>query len=273
MTGDEEMKSSLLKKIKDSVIGEEEKIDIDGVDLDSGTIIIEETDPSEIVSTGAVLREGFDHETDIFFKGYTGTVFVLDLNPFFEAIGTTSTSRIGESLVTFTDNILTRELEGVGSFKNYSNEQFFFRLNKDDAEGWVMAAKAVNAVGEHFLRDSYEADDMISELLAAVNPEDLKGADGVFDGAKALENKMTFGSIAEAIKKTVEPLWETLKHNGVKHVASTEWETETKDMRDALEKVERGPDRRQKLIKAPAHMERRKTTGRRDIDNPNKSVW
>ena len=56
MTGDEEMKSSLLKKIKDSVIGEEEKIDIDGVDLDSGTIIIEETDPSEIVSTGAVLR-------------------------------------------------------------------------------------------------------------------------------------------------------------------------------------------------------------------------
>ncbi|MBT4938049.1 MAG: hypothetical protein HON14_02875, partial [Rhodospirillaceae bacterium] len=133
------MKSSLLKKIKDSVIGEEEKIDIDGVDLDSGTIIIEETDPSEIVSTGAVLREGFDHETDIFFKGYTGTVFVLDLNPFFEAIGTTSTSRIGESLVTFTDNILTRELEGVGSFKNYSNEQFFFRLNKDDAEGWVMA--------------------------------------------------------------------------------------------------------------------------------------
>jgi hypothetical protein len=271
--GDDEVKSSLLQKLKNSVVGEEEKIDIDGVDLDSGTIIIEESGPQEIVSTGAVLREGFDHETDIFFKGFTGTVFVLDLNPFFAAIGTTSNSRIGESLIAFAETNLSRELQGIGSFKNYSNEQFFFRLNKDDAEGWVMAAKAVNAIGEHFLRDSYEADDMISELLASVDINDLKGENGVFDGAKAMANKVAVKSVEDAIQKSEELLWEKLDAGGVKRSTNTEWETETKDMREALNKVDRGPERRQREIKAPAHMERRKTTGRRDIDNPNKSVW
>ncbi len=274
MSGDDEVKSSLLKKLKNSVIGEEEKIEIEGIDLDSGTIIIDDTGgPQEIVSTGEVLREGFDHETDIFFKGFTGTVFVLDLNPFFDSIGTTSNSRIGESLIAFALNILERELKGVGSFKNYSNEQFFFRLNKDDAEGWVMAAKAVNAIGEHFLRDSYNADDMISELLASVDVNDLKGANGVFDGAKALENKQAIKSVEDAIQRSEEPLWEALNHNGIKRNKEAEWETETKEMRDALKKVDRGPERRHKAVKAPAHMERRKTKGRRDADNPNKSVW
>jgi len=280
LPGKEKMKSSLLKKIKDSVIGDMPDdgiggpVDDDGVDLESGTIVIDDsTGPKEIVSTGAILREGFDHETDIFFKGFTGTVFVLDLNPFFDSIGTTSASRIGESLVAFAVNILDRELEGIGAYKNFKNEQFFFRLNKDDAEGWVMAAKAVNAIGEHFLRDAYEPDDMISELLATVDLNDLKGTDGEFDGDTALENKVSITSLEDAIKHSVEPLWEKLNHAGVKGERNMNWETETKEMRNALDQVERGPERRQRKIDAPSRMERRNNTGRRDSDNPNKTVW
>ena len=226
MSRGNEVKSSILKKLKNSVIGEEEKIDIDGVDLDSGTIVIDDTGgPQEIVKTDQVLRAGFDHETDIFFKGFTGTVFVLDLNPFLASIGTTSISRIGESLIAFAENILTRELHGVGSFKNYSNEQFFFRLNKDDAEGWVMAAKAVNAIGEHFLRDSYDADDMMSELLASVDINDLKGANGEFDGAAAMANKQAITSVEDAIQKSEEPLWEALDHKNAGRIKDAEWGT------------------------------------------------
>lgn len=273
------MKSNLLKKIKKSVIGGLQDdgmggpIDDDGVDLESGTIVVDDSGPQGIVSTGEVLREGHDHETDIFFKGFTGTVFVLDLNPFFDSIGTTSTSRIGESLIAFAQTILERELKGIGSFKNYSNEQFFFRLNKDDAEGWVMAAKAVNAIGEHFLRDAYKPDDMIAQLLASVDVNDLKDADGEFDGKTALENKVSISSIQDAIQKSEEPLWEKLNRKGGSRSKNMNWETETKEIRDALKNVERGPDRRQKNIEAPAHMERRKIKGRRDSDNPNKSVW
>ncbi len=280
LPGDKKMKSSILKKIKDSVVGDMPDdgmggpVDDDGVDLDSGTIVIDDsTGPQEIVSTGSILREGFDHETDIFFKGFTGTVFVLDLIPFFESIDIPKTSRIGESLIAFTENILTRELEGVGTFKNHNSEQYFFRLNKDDSEGWVMAAKAVNAIGEHFLRDAYEPDDMISELLASVDINDLKGADGHFDAETALENKVSITSLEDAIKHSVEPLWEKLNHAGVKREKNMNWETETKEMRHALDQVERGPERRQRKIDAPSRMERRKGRGRRDSDNPNKTVW
>jgi len=44
-------------------------------------------------------------------------------------------------------------------------------------------------------------------------------------------------------------------------------------MRKALKQVDRGSERRQRTVKAPAHMERRKTNGRREKDDPNKSIW
>ncbi|MAF48634.1 MAG: hypothetical protein CMM10_10235 [Rhodospirillaceae bacterium] len=122
------MKKSVVRNAEDDGMGG--SIQDDGVDLESGTIIIDDGPEFDSVTTGEVLRQGHDHETDAFFKGFTGTVFVLDISPLFAAIGTDKNSRIGQSLMDFAENLLSRMLRGIGIFKTRNSEQFFSGLTR-----------------------------------------------------------------------------------------------------------------------------------------------
>lgn len=274
------MSAGILKRIKESVVGSGQDdglggaIDDSGVDLESGTITIEEVSDDEIVTTGDVLREGFDHESEAFFKGFTGTVFVLDISPIYNVIGTLPNSRIGASLVTFAETLLHRELHGIGTFKNHGDAHFFFRLNKDDAEGWNLAAMCVNEIGEHFLRDRYKPDDMLPLMVAAVEEGDLKGKDGEFKADYALErrkNQVDYEASQE--RKQREPEWEKLDRKKLERLQNREWQEEAVQMRAALDHVSRGPDRRKIKANHQGVEQRKQVKGRRDLDNPKQQVW
>ena len=186
-------KKGFLSKIKDTL-----KADLaadgmgsahqdDNVDLDSGIIKVEEADPSKAIATSDVLRAGEEDEGDSLYQGQEkGVVYVLDLQPFYKAIGTTADEKLGRSLIQFSENLLARMLKGGGTYTCHENEKFLFRLDKSDAEGWLMASKIVNDLGTHFLRDGFKPEEILPEALSMVDLADAMDENGEIDPAKAL---------------------------------------------------------------------------------------
>lgn len=274
-------KKNFLNKIKETL-----KVapDADGmsaalqdgdVDLDSGVIKIEEADPNEAISTAEVLRAGEEGEGDELYKGQEkGLVYVLDLKPFFKAIGTSPNEKMGRNLIQFSENLLARMLKSGGTYTCHENEKFLFRLLKSDAEGWLLASKVVNDLGTHFLRDGFKPEDIIPEALAMVDLASAVDENGDIDPTKAIAAQRKIPE--KLVEQTADfgPVWEYMGENDPDEEYVPEWQEDEDALRSATERVERGEDRRQRKLRFPADADRRRgSPGRRDEDDPHKSVW
>tara|TARA_B100000315_G_scaffold260877_1_gene326726 strand:+ start:8022 stop:8879 length:858 start_codon:yes stop_codon:yes gene_type:complete len=267
-----------LDRLKKSVVGDSQDgmggfVDDDSIDLDSGVIQIDDAPPEITVSTAEILRESTESESSEV-RGSEGKVFVIDLGPFFKAMGTKPGGKLGKNLIMFAENLLARAIGRSGTYTLHGQTQFLFRLTVDEVEGWKMASKIVNELGVNFLRDGFNPEEMLPEVLAMVDEEDAFDADGQLVVEKALAARIPYEP--EEIKEKDESGPEWYYEEGIDPDADKvpEWDVADDGHRSASDRVERGPPRRTKQLSVDPKKNRRKIKyGRRDSDNPNASVW
>lgn len=279
---------SLLTKLKKPFVSEPHArtgvvtVDKD-MDLDKGIIRVDDSKPENVVSTTDVLAES-SADDDRKIRGNGGKVFIISLLPFYKAIGATPNSRMAHSLINFTETALNRMVAGRGIFNIHANDRIFIRLNILDTEGWAEASKIVNDIGTHFLRDTFNPEIFLPEALAVVDEDDCFSDDGTFDYDKAFHAR-TFSKELHADAKDLatkaarpvddSPAWQqvTRKRDEKENVAE-KWATDAVKI-DAPGKIrkQRGPDRRKRAIPFEGLDRRQKARGRRDADDPTKTVW
>lgn len=285
-------KRGFLSALKNKLGGESEFADTDDsdMDLEAGIIRIDDSAPTKIVSTSDVLDEENSWSSGAP-SGAGGHIFVVDLNPFFKAMQATSESRIAKSLITFSETLIGRTLEGRGTFRLVGTDKFFLRLNVPDSEGWSEAANIVNDIGVNFLRDAFNPEVFLPRVLSAVDPENAFDADGNFS-AKNAWNARKFPEPETAAEKKLGAEWKPFSAlddgEAVFPPPTREWEgkdieapptdkpkwtAEEIKTRAARMLTERGPERRAKKLKVKSGERRKRPYGRRDSDNPNRSVW
>lgn len=271
----------LLSRLKKSVIGDEvddfgdiaESDQDDGLDLESGIIHIDDSAPEQLISTADVLRESSDSKEESQVRGHGGKVFVLDLRPFFAAINATPDTKLGQNLVAFSENVLARMIGHRGTYTLHKNETFFFRLKVSEEEGWAEAAKIVNDIGRHFLRDAFNAEEYEAQVLGLVDADAAVDADGNFSFDLALENKEVIGKKTVEVEDDGGPDWKAFGDESEEIDWANKWEQKAHESRPQKARVQRGPDRRGRQRKISFGDRRKRSYGRRDSDDPTKSVW
>jgi len=268
----------LLNRLKQSVVGDSQDgmggfVEDDSIDLDGGTIIIDESGPDVTLTTSEILRESTETESEEV-RGSEGKVFVIDLGPFFKAMGTDPNGKLGKKLIMFAENLLARAIGRSDTYTFHGQTQFLFRLAVDEVEGWKMASKIVNELGINFLRDGFNPEELLPEVLALVEEADAFDAEGNLNVEKALAARIPYEPEEIKEKDDTGPEWYYEEGIDPDAVVDPEWNEDTGGHRSMSDRVERGPERRQMKMKLnPAKNRRKKKYGRRDSDNPNASVW
>ena len=287
-------KSGILDRIKKSVAGEEDGmsgvIENDGIDLESGTIIVDDSPPEITITTAEVLRESTESEDEAI-RGNDGKVFDIDLGPFFEIMGTDLNSKLAKNIITFVENLLARVIGRTGTYTLHGATQFLFRLSVDDVAGWKMASKIVNELGVQFLRDGFKPEELLPEVLAMVDEKDAYNKDGSINIENALAARIPYEPEPERVLDKTGPEWAYAEGYDPEAEEETpewahdpdvdpdveyvpEWDVDDESNRSASTRVPRGVERRKNKMKVNPKKNRRKQShGRRDKDNPNTSVW
>lgn len=98
------------------------------------------------------------------------SVFRLDLKPLIKIINPDTGCLRNDDFHQYSRKILARDLAMVGSFKNLGGDKFLLCIDRDDADGWIIATRIVNNIGEHFLGGLYKPDIVLSKALNLVEP-------------------------------------------------------------------------------------------------------
>lgn len=158
----------------------------EGVDLENGIIVVDDSPPERTIATSEILRRGDDNPSKPGKPG-AGKVFILDLGPIFETLGVAPKDRAGHNLGRFCDNILARSVARLGTYEAKGSDLFLFRLNMDDDRALRAAIAIVNEAGNYFLRDGFQAEDLVPQMVDAVDAAEATGPDGGIDVEKALD--------------------------------------------------------------------------------------
>jgi hypothetical protein len=264
------LKSNLLGRLKNAL-----KADSSSEASGAETITVDDTGPSKTVGTSDILHDSQE------VKGrspLSGKVYVLELKPFLDVVGVGKGSKLANMLNTFCRNLLERSIGGKGAVASQGDDLFFFRFaGKSDQEGWSQAVEIVNEIGSHFLRDAYKPDEILSDILGAVDPKDAFGPDGILDvgkmrAASARQKARQKGDWED--EKPGDPQWQAFGGKDPDHTLIHEWEVAGRMKRPAGVRVKRQAERRIGGTGPIAGKERRKDRhGRRESDNPKQSVW
>ena len=248
------------------------------IDLDSGTIYIDDTiDPTKVVTTSEVFDQvektknepkAAEPKKQPTIAGGGAKIFILDLRPFFKAVGAKKGERAADSFVRFAENWLTRCIGPDGIYELVGGDTFFFRLNMPNRQAAQQAVRIVNEIGTQYLRDAYKPEEMLVDVLGAV--------DGNKDGA--IDAKSAGDSLAQ---------WRALGREARRDAFANAWDTrDTPDDpttymvpiekgRKASERVQRGADRRKADKPINGQDRRRRKRGRRASDKAGSktAVW
>jgi hypothetical protein len=249
-------------------------IEVDeSIDLESGTIYIDESiDPDRVVKTTEVFEQVAADDTRTRLGGGGAKVFILDLRPFFKVLGTKKGESSALKFARFAENWLARSLGAGGIYEFIEGEIFFFRLNMPNHEAPAEAVKIINDIGSQYLRDAFKSEQMLPEVLGAVDEAeatrdgaiDLRRAAAVLGRWRAIGGKATMaaalfgGETADKAEVDTMALLVPIRAE-----------------RPANQRVKRGPERRAKKAAAHAGPEkRRRRYGRRATDDPrNGASW
>ncbi len=243
----------------------------DSVDLETGTIKVDDAPPEHQISTSEILQEVEVTADKALIKGQAGQIYILDLMPIFNAMGTKAGEKSAQSLVRFCETLLARATGSKGTYNNDNNEKFLFQLVKIEMDGLLMASRIVNELGVNFLRGGFNAEELVSDVLSVVDAENPLDENGRIIVSKALaaprlerqesddpdEDGPMWVPIGEVKEEQEEPEWSV---------------AETMD-RPASQRVKRGPDRRRQKKPIAGRDRRENPKGRRETDYPNVSVW
>lgn len=249
----------------------------ESIDLESGTIYIDDRiDEDRIVATSQVFEDAALTDERIaeskLAAGGGGKVFAFDLRPFFRAIGTKAGERSADTFTRFCENWLARAVGKNGAYEFDGAEFFFFKLDLPNAEAVNEAIEIVNEIGLQYLRDAFNPD-LVPQSIA---PLDADKATDPETGK--INRKLAFDALAgwRAIHGT------SLTKEQIIDFTSKDRPDEALTMvaievadRPAAVRVQRGPDRRQRVRKIVSGKDRRvRKRGRRASDDTrNGAAW
>ena len=244
----------------------------ESIDLDSGTIYIDDTiDPERVVATSHVYAEADISEERTSIAGGGAKIFAFDLRPFFRAIGAKPGERSADTFTRFCENQLSRSVGPAGAYEFDGLEFFFFRLDLPNAEAVPEALRIINDIGLQYLRDAFNPD-----LVAqAVVPLDF--AKSTNEKTGRIDRKAAFDALSQ---------WRDI-HGKVlteAHIVAASYDRDREKVlmieieaadRPAAMRMQRGPQRRKKERKIVKGEDRRKRKiGRRASDDPrNGASW
>lgn len=264
------MKTNLVDRFKNIF-----KSNSSSEDSGAETIKIDDTGPHETVSASDVLHDSHQVKGRI---PLSGKVYILDLKPFLDVVGVGKSSRLTRMLNSFSRNVLERNIGAKGAISSQGDNLFFFRFaGKNNQDGWRQAVEIVDEIGTHFLRDAYKPAEFVATILAAVDAEDAVGADGQFDADKIMAASTSRKTGQESDRKDEDPgdaQWQAFDGRDPDAAPINEWQVTGREKRPARIYLKRQSERRSGKTKRITGREHRKILhGRRDTDNPKKSVW
>jgi hypothetical protein len=248
----------------------------ESIDLENGTIYIDDRiDEDRIVATSQVFEDAAltdERIAETKIAGGGGKVFAFDMRPFFRAIGTKAGERSADTFTRFCENWLARAVGKGGAYEFDGLEFFFFKLDLPNDEAVNEAIEIINEIGLQYLRDAFNAD-LVPQSIAPLD------ADKATDPATGkINRKMAFDALAgwraiHGTKPTMEQIVDFTSHDRPDE-AMTMVEVELNE-RPAAIRVQRGPDRRQRVRKIVSGKDRRvRKRGRRASDDPrNGAAW
>ncbi|NQV56590.1 MAG: hypothetical protein HQ503_12085 [Rhodospirillales bacterium] len=265
---------------------------VDGVDLDSGTITIDDSGPDITVTTGEVFRQAGDGDAPpAGTKAGGGKVFIIDLKPILNAMGVKAGSKSALGLFRFCETILARTVVGKGTYNNQGNDLFFFQMNMENEDALRAGIGVVNELGGQFLRDGFKPEDLIPLMVDAINADEAFGDDGLIDPDKALgaQTKRRLATEEKARTRAAQildtdelvfederPEEDLLYEVEIESPdPDSEWVLKVQPGRPASQRVKRGPKRRKiKMERPDGGLDRRhRRHGRRQGDDPRFQSW
>jgi hypothetical protein len=242
----------------------------DSIDLETGTIKVDDAPPEHQISTSEILQEVEVTADKALIKGQAGQIYILDLNPIFNAMGTKPGEKSAQSLVRFCETLLARAIGSKGTYNNDHDEKFLFQLVKIEMDGLLMASRIVNELGVNFLRGGFNAQELVSDVLSVVDAENALDENGRIIVSKALAAPRLERQESDNPDDD-GPMWVPIGE--VKEEEDPEWSVAETTDRPAGQRVKRGPDRRRQKRPIAGPDRRERPYGRRGTDDPNVSVW
>jgi len=250
----------------------------DGVDMDAGIVLVDDSPPEQTIATSEILRTG-----DRLSGAQPGKVFILDLGPIFKLLGVKPKDRPGHNLGRFCDNLLARSVARLGTYEAQGADIFLFRLNMDDDRASPPAIAIVNEAGNYFLRDGFQAEKLVPQMVDAVDAAEATNEDGSINVERALDaqsrrrratedkRQARAAKVLAPTEPNPRPIFE---QKPKPPPPEPEWIAVKGTDRPAGMRVKRGPERRGKYPKPIAGPERRIIAhGRRQSDDPNVQAW
>ena len=250
----------------------------ESIDLDSGIIYIDDTiDPTKVVSTSEVFDQvekkndepqAAEPKKQPTIGGCGAKIFILDLRPFFKAIGAKKGERAADSFVRFAENWLIRCIAPDGIYEFVGGDTFFFRLNMPNGQAAQQAVRIVNEIGTQYLRDAYKPEEMLADILGAVDG----GKDGAIDAKRTRDSLAAWRALdREARRDAFANAWHTSDTSD----DPTTYMVPIERGRKASERVQRGPERRKANKPIDGQDRRLRKRGRRATDKAGSktAVW
>ena len=197
--------------------------------------------------------------------------------------------RAGHNLGRFCDNILARSGARLGTYEVKGSDLFLFRLNMDDDRALRAAIAIVNEAGNYFLRDGFQAEDLVPQMVDAVDAAEATGPDGGIDVEKALDARSRRRAPPKTSAWPRPPMYwhhpkprrkQVSKLNPGRYSSRNQnqpaWRSRngSPSMAPPGMRVKRAPERRARMQKPIAGPDRRLILhGRRQSDDPKIQAW
>ncbi|MEE2761273.1 MAG: hypothetical protein VYE18_07500 [Pseudomonadota bacterium] len=213
-------------------------------------------------------------------------VFILDLGPIFKLIGVEPEDRPDHDLSRFVNNLLARSFARPGTCEAQGTDIFLFRLNMADERDLRAAIAILNEAGSYFLCNGFNVEDIVWQMVDAVDAAEATEGDGSIDVERALAAQ-SHRRLAEEDERLAKAARVLAPDSGAGIIPRSIFEQKPKASppeptwiavegtdRPARMRVKRGPERRDKWPKPIAGPDRRKTPyGRRQSDDPKIHAW
>ena len=180
---------------------------------------------------------------------------------------TTRKSSVGKKVA----QLFAFSIGKLGDYTTHQDEVFFFQLNVNPHKGKGSLLKVINEIGGHFLGATFQPEPMLASMLNIVDAEEAIGPDGEIDTDVVLKAIVSRFAAADNFP---DPVLVSTKGTDNLDDRDPEWMAAQKVTRRASQRVKRGSEcrvRKRKIVKGRDR--RKKSRGRREIDDPNVSAW
>ncbi|MBL6928364.1 MAG: hypothetical protein ISR44_04265 [Rhodospirillales bacterium] len=198
-----------LKGVMDSVFGGGSKNGKKGKGASSKKSKEPAYQPGKTVDSTDVLHQ------DEGLEGLEGTVFVLSLVEFYDAIGGRN-GRIAEGLPIMCETVFEDQIANQGTFVRVGDDQFVFKFRGlDERQSLLKSAKIIEIIGCKLLGENFLKSGKFKALLTAMGMDDITDGDGNLDKDKVDHAVGLARAVPPEPTAPEDPVWVSLSYVGL----------------------------------------------------------